>query len=164
VRLDRAVAWPIEIRGDRVDLPLEARFFAPDELEPVDAAPAPPLEVGSTPETVRALAVVRAVLTPPLAAAGFGLVEVVDDDEIGCLEYRAGPPTDPVALAITHVPAMSLIRAELWRPRRLAAVAAHGWHLHEETWLLVPDADPHGLACLVAATVGRWLDGLPAPS
>jgi hypothetical protein len=96
-------------------------------------------------------------------AAGFALVDEVDDDEIGCLEYWSGAPTDPVALAVTHVVPMSLVRVELWRPRRLAAVATAGWHLHEETWLLVPAADPHGLACQITATVGHWLDELSAP-
>ena len=165
MRLDRAVAWPFETRSVRVDIPLEVRFFAPDELEVLDGAVAvAPPESRSAPDAVRVLVVLGDVLAPRLAAAGFALVEDVDDDAMSWLEYRSGPATDPVALAITHVPAAAILRAELWRPRRFTVALMHGWHVHEETWRHVPDADPYGLACQVAATVGGWLDGLAAPS
>jgi hypothetical protein len=160
VQLDRAVAWPIETRGGRVDIPLEVRFFAPDELEVLDATTAVPSKLRRALDTVRVLDVLRDSLAPELVAAGFALVEDVDDDTIGCLEYQSGTSSDPVALAVTHVPAASLIRAELWRPRRLTTVLTGGWHIREETWHHVPNADPHGLACQVATTVGRWLDVL----
>ena len=36
VELDQAVAWPIDVRGTQVNVPLLVRFFAADELELLD--------------------------------------------------------------------------------------------------------------------------------